>query len=148
MIDPRVQALCDEFEIRIVGRHRYPDIGETRAVETLRLIIERWGMDHARMVMTTLAETSNNKACLDEVGFWMASDMVRACRRLVEERPSEWLETWDAIPVGELQFIAQELRGYVKQRHALGGMVFERIYKRFGPNAAQLDLLDDRRGAK
>ncbi|MFC5385173.1 hypothetical protein ACFPLB_04235 [Aquamicrobium segne] len=148
MIDARVQALCVEFEIRIVGHHRYPEIGETRAVETLRLIIHRFGMDHARMVMRTLAETSNNKACLDEVGFWMASDMVRACRQLIEQQPSEWLETWDAIPVGELQFITQELRGIVKQRHALGGMVFERIYKRFGPNAAQMDLLDDRRGAK
>ena len=50
-------------------------------------------------------------------------------------------------PCGELQFIAQDLRGIVKQRHALGGMVYERIYKRFGPNSDQLDMLDDRRRA-
>ena len=25
MIDPRVQALCDEFAIRIVEKHRYPE---------------------------------------------------------------------------------------------------------------------------
>lgn len=145
MIDPRVKALCDEFGVKIIDRHRYPDIGETRAVETLRLIIERWGIDHARLVMSTLAETANNRICLDEVGFWMTSDMVRVGRNIIEERAGDWLATWDAIPVGELQFIAQDLRGFVKQRHALGGMVYERLYKRFGPNAGQLDLLDDRR---
>ncbi|PRD42155.1 hypothetical protein C5748_18315 [Phyllobacterium phragmitis] len=114
-------------------------------METLRLIIERWGIDHARLVMSTLAETANNRICLDEVGFWMTSDMVRVGRRIIEERASDWLATWDAIPVGELQFITQDLRGFVKQRGALGGMVYERLYRRFGPFADQPDLLDDRR---
>ena len=98
MIDPRVQALCDEFSITIVPSNHYPEPGQTRAPETIRLILDRWGMDHARLVMNTLAETANNRACLNEVGFWMTSDMVRFGRRIIAERAGDWLETWDAIP--------------------------------------------------
>lgn len=29
--------------------------------------------------------------------------------------------------------------------NALGGMVYEELFRRFGANATQLDLLDDRR---
>lgn len=85
------------------------------------------------------------KLLLDELGLWMASDMIRACRNIVENRTGDWLETWDAMPVGELQFITHDLSGVVSQRHALGGMVYERLYRRFGPNSDQLDLLHDRR---
>ncbi|UPT53375.1 hypothetical protein [Synechococcus phage Ssp-JY39] len=145
MTDPRIPALCDEYGIRIIPGHRYPEIGETRAVETLARILRRYGEGHLRHVLTTLAETANNKALLDEVGLWMASDMVRA--RGAEKIDSDWLELWDRMPVGELQFVAQELSGVIPQRYALGGMVFERIYRRFGPDADQLDLLDDRRRA-
>ena len=142
MIDPRVQSLCDEFSIRIVDRHRYPEIGETRATETLARIMRRHGEGHLRLVLSTLRETANNAILLDEVGLWAASDMIRACQRIVEDRAGDWLATWDAIPAGELQFICQDLAGVV-----LGGMIYERIYRRFGPNADQLDLLDDRRRA-
>jgi hypothetical protein len=75
----------------------------------------------------------------------MVSDMVRACQALIEREAGAWLETWDRIPAGELQFMCQDLRGLIPQRFALGGMVYERLYRRFGPNADQLDLLDDRR---
>ncbi|NTS31289.1 hypothetical protein HQ945_08475 [Phyllobacterium sp. BT25] len=112
---------------------------------TLERIARRFGEGHLRLVLSTLAETANNKLLLDEVGLWMASDMIRACRSIVENRTGDWLETWDAMPVGELQFITHDLSGVVSQRHALGGMVYERLYRRFGPNSDQLDLLDDRR---
>ena len=140
-----IQRLCGEFGIRIVDRHRYPAIGETRAVETLARICRRHGEAHLRLVLSTLAETANNKVLLDEVGLWMASDMVRRNAALIEDRASEWLELWDAMPVGQLQYVAQDLRGVVSQRYALGGMVYERIFRRFGPNADQMDLFDDRR---
>ncbi|MEO3387338.1 hypothetical protein [Mesorhizobium sp. CAU 1741] len=143
MIEPRVVALCDEFGIRIIPGHRYPEIGETRAAETMARILRRHGEAHLRQVLTTLVETHNNKVLLDEVGLWMASDMVRV--RGADKIDSDWLDLWDRMPVGELQFIAQGLSGIISQRYALGGMVFERIYKRFGPDADQPDLLDDRR---
>ena len=144
-IPPHMQRLCYEFGIMIVPKHRYSEPGEIRAVATIDRIWRRYGEDHVRMVFTTLAETANNKVLLDEVGLWMASDMVRACRHIIDERAGDWLETWDAIPAGELQYVAQGLRGYVSQRHALGGMIYERIYRRFGPYAVQMDLFDDRR---
>lgn len=144
---PHIVRLCDEFGIRLIDPRRYPEVGETRAVATLDRIYRRHGEAHLRLVLTTLAETANNKVLLDEVGLWMASDMIRACARLLEDRADDWLQTWDAMPVGELQFMCQDLRGIVPQRSALAGMVYERIYRRFGPNATQMDLFDDRRRA-
>lgn len=144
-VPDRVSRLCAEFGVRIVDKHRYPGIGETRAVATLDRIIARHGEDHARLVLSTLMETGNNKVLLDESGLWMASDMVRKCRELIERDASAWLEMWDHIPGGELQFVCQRLSGIVPQRYALGGMVYERIYRRFGPLADQPDLFDDRR---
>jgi hypothetical protein len=140
-----VRRLCDEFGIAIVPKHRYPEPGQTRAVATIDRIYRRYGEDHLRLVLTTLVETANNKILLDEVGLWMASDMVLKCRPIIEDRAAEWLELWDAIPAGELQFVCQELRGVISQRFALGGMIYERIYRRFGPYADQPDLFDDRR---
>lgn len=144
-IPPHVQHLCDEFGIEIISKYRYPEIGQTRAVATIDRIWRKYGEDHARIVLSTLAETSNNKMLLDEVGLWMASDMVRKCRALIENRATDWLDAWDAIPAGELQYVCQDLRGIISQRYALGGMVYERIYRRFGPYADQMDLFDDRR---
>ena len=144
-IDARVIDLCREFNVEIIPGTRYPEIGQTRAPDTLRRIIDRYGIEHARMVMTTIIEAGNNKLLLDKEGFWMVSDMVRRCQGIIERDASAWLETWDMIPGGELQFVAQELRSVVPTRFALGGMVYERLFRRFGPNSDQLDMLDDRR---
>ncbi|ODT09360.1 MAG: hypothetical protein ABS35_43090 [Kaistia sp. SCN 65-12] len=144
-IPEHVQRRCDEFSIRIVSKQRYPGPGETRAVATIDRIWRKFGEDHLRLVLTTLVETANNKILLDEIGLWMASDMVRKCQSIIDERAGEWLELWDAMPAGDLQFVSQELRGHVSQRAALGGMIYERIYRRFGPFADQLNLFDDLR---
>ena len=145
IVPARIQQLCDEYGVRIVEKHRYPEPGETRAIATIDRIWRRYGEDHIRLVFSTLVETANNKLLLDEAGLWMASDMVRKCRELIEKRAGDWLTVWDTIPGGELQFVCQDLSGIVPQRYALGGMIYERIYRRFGPNADQLDMLDDRR---
>lgn len=65
MIDPRVQSLCEEFSVRIVPKSSYPAPGETRAVGALAKIINRHGIEHARLVMTTLAEKSAREALGD-----------------------------------------------------------------------------------
>ena len=54
MIDPRVIDLCREFNVEIIPGTRYPEVGQTRAPDTLRRIIDRYGIEHARMVMTTI----------------------------------------------------------------------------------------------
>jgi hypothetical protein len=144
-IDPRVSALCQEFGVEIIDANRYPEPRQTRAPATIQRIIHGRGEAHARLVMTTLAETSNNQVCLDESGLWATSDLIIAWANVVEHRTSEWLAAWDAAPVGELQFRNLMLSGIVRQRPALAGQLHERFYGRFGPDAAQLDLLDDRR---
>lgn len=142
---PHIEELCAEYEVRIIEKHRYPEPGETRAIETLVRIMRRFGEGHLRLVLSTLAETDNNKGLLDEVLLWATSDLVRACSAIVEDRAGDWLTCWDAMPVGELQFITQELSGTIPQRYALAGMLYERIVRVFGPGAAQPDLFDDRR---
>lgn len=139
------EALLAEYGIDIVAPNVSPRPGQTRAPKTVQRIMRRHGEGHLRLVLSTLAETANNKACLDEYSLWMASDMIRARPDLAEGRASDWLDLWDAIPLGDLQAIAQELSGVVPIRSALGGMVYERIVRRFG--SGQLDMLDDRRMA-
>lgn len=146
MIDQRVVDLCREFDIRIIDKSKYPAVGETRAVGTLSKIISRHGMEHARFVMSTLAETDNNRAALDAAAFGAASDLIRA-KPLWADDVSKWLAAWDATPVGELQALAYELRGKVSMRGALAGMVYERLWRAFGPRSIQPDLLDERRRA-
>lgn len=141
----RVVAICSEYGVKVIDRHRYPDIGETRAVETMARIMRRYGEGHLRLVLTTLAETANNRACLDEAGLWATSDMLRAWTGLVETRMGDWLDAWDRFPVGPLQAANAGLSGIVSQRYALGGQIHERLFGLFGPNSDQLDLLDDRR---
>lgn len=148
IIPAHIQSICDEFGIRIVDKHRYPEPGETRTIATIDRIWSRYWEGHIRLVLSTLVETANNKILLDEVGLWMASDMVRKCRPMIEQRAGDWLEVWDSIPGGELQFVCQDLSGVIPQRYALGGMIYERIYRRFGSGSDQLDILDDRRNAR
>lgn len=132
MIDPRVQALCDEFGIEVIEATAYPKLGQTRAHNTIKNMIDRLGHDHTRMVMMTLAETQNNKALLDETGLWMCSDMVRKFGPEIEKNASLWLEAWDKMPVGFMQSRAHELRGSVKPRFALGGMVYLMLRQVYG----------------
>lgn len=146
MVDHRVKALCDEFEVRIVPKSVYPGPGETRAVGALAKIINRHGMEHARLVMSTLAETENNKAALEAAAFGAASDLIRAKPEWVEDA-SKWLAVWDRCPVGELQSLTHELRGFVSMRGALAGLIYERMWRAFGPRSIQPDLLDERRKA-
>lgn len=142
MIDQRVKELCEEYGITIVDGRSYPGIRETRAVTTMERILLAKGEDHFRMVLSTVAETENNAAYLDKFLWWSVSDLVETFAHIIEARPSEWLETFDRAPVGELQFIARSLK---HQRYALVGMLAERVMIKFGPNAGQADLFDERR---
>lgn len=144
--DLRVASISAEYDVSLIGKSRYPEPGETRAVASLRHILNAYGEGHLRMVLSTLAETENNRASLDAVSLWCVSDLIRAFPQLVENETSEWLACFDQMPVGELQYVNNQcLRGVVKLRHSLAGMLTERIYRRFGPRAQQPDLFDERR---
>ena len=144
MIDKRVYAICEEYGIEIIDGRAYPDVRQTRAVATMDRILRNRGEDHFRMVMSTLAETDNNGACLDEYCFWAVSDLVVAYRGYIEADASKWLSVFDAIPLGQIQFMARDMVGIVPQRSAIAGMVCERIVRAFGPLSMQPDLFDDR----
>ena len=54
--DPRVLSICREFNIRIVRPNTFPMPGQTRAVVTIGRLIDRFGLEHARLVLCVLAE--------------------------------------------------------------------------------------------
>lgn len=132
MIDPRVKSLCQEFEIDVIEGTNYPKLGQTRAHNTIRIMIDRFGEEHTRMVLMTLAETTNNRAMLDECAIWAASDMVLVFRAEIDKDASHWLSVWDSMPVPVFQSRAHELRGRVKPRFALGGMIYLYLRQAFG----------------
>ncbi len=124
MTDPAVQALCDEFELKIVPANVAPLPGQTRAVQTIGRILRKHGEAHTRLVLACLIETEGNDGLVDEVSLWAVSDLIRACPRWVEEHTSEWLEAFDQIPLGKLMYFVNELRGISHQRHALAGLAY------------------------
>lgn len=141
MIDLRVQSICDEFGLRIIPPHRYPDIGETRAPKTILKIIRKRGEDHARWVIRTIMETANNKTLADEMALWAISDLVLAYWDDIQADPEAWFEVWDSVPVGRRQWeIQQRLSGIVNQRAALAGVVNRHLYERFDAPQPELPL--------
>lgn len=138
---PRAAVLdiCCEFDIRIVPKHRYPGPGETRAVATLERILRNHGEGHIRLVLTTLSETKGNHGLIDETSLWAVSDLVLACPEWVEHRTSEWLDAWDRLPMGQMMFIVQELRGTVSQRSALAGLVYSWLRAELDPEKGLTD---------
>ncbi len=140
-VPEHVQRMCEEFGIRIVPKHQYPAPGETRAVATIDRIWRKHGEEHLRLVLTTLVETSNNKALIDETGLWAASDLVRAYWDDLQVDPEAWFEVWDSVPVGKRQWeIQQRLSDIVNQRAALAGAVNRHLYERFGAPQPELPL--------
>jgi hypothetical protein len=137
MIDPSTKAFCAEFGIEAVEGSAYPKLGQTRAIATVEKLRAK-DEGTARLVMTTLAETRNNLACVDSISLWATYFLVRKFRAEIEADPSAWLDVWDRMPVGFLQSRAQELSGTFHQKDALGGLLYERLRRVYG----QQDLLE------
>lgn len=147
IVPAHIQRICDEFSVEVIEPNRYPGVGQTRAVGALTNIAATHGEGHLRLVMSTLAETENNRKSIDQVTLWCISHLLRAYPHLVEREFGRWLECFDAMPFDELAAMTNTtLRGRVKLPHALAGAVNERIYRFFGPNALEPDLFDERRG--
>lgn len=131
---PTTETLCAEFDIEIIGKSRYPEPGQTRAVGTIRRIIDKRGAAHARLVLCVLAEGKGNNAVIDEMSLWAVSDLITACADIVEDDASALLELFDHIPIGPYMMMANELRGFVKQHAALAGMIYLHV-RRLRPEA-------------
>ncbi|APO74573.1 hypothetical protein AM571_CH01752 [Rhizobium etli 8C-3] len=122
-----VRSICAEFDVEIVPANVFPQPGQTRAVATMCQILAKYGESHFRLVMTTLSETRDNNALIDQTSLWAVSDLIRACPEWVEQRTSEWLEWWDRIPLGPIMATINQLRGFSHQRHALAGAIYYRL---------------------
>jgi hypothetical protein len=119
-----VTSICAEFDIEIVPPNVYPKPGQTRCLATMSQIMKNHGEGHLRLVVATLAETRGNQGLMTEVSLWAVSDLVRACAGWIEDNASQWMEAWDAIPMGWLMWRCQELVPIIMQRHALVGMMY------------------------
>jgi len=141
------EAILKEFDIQIVPANVVPGPKQTRAVATISRIIRRYGEEHARFVVMTIAETGNNDCHIDETSMWTVSDIILAFWKnypdLMANHPSKFLEFFDGVPVGMLQFWLIGLDGITSKRAALTGLIWERACRVFGER--QGDLLDDRR---
>ncbi|MER8911090.1 hypothetical protein NKH99_26095 [Mesorhizobium sp. M0854] len=123
-VDPRVDALYGEFDVEIVPKGRYPKEGQTRAVCSIRRLIDNHGAEHARLVLCVLAEGRGNHALIEESSLMAVSDLLLACPDLVEQGMAAVPEVFDAIPLGAYIAIVNELRGRVHQGHALAGILY------------------------
>jgi hypothetical protein len=140
-----VERLCDEYNIKIVDGRAYPSVGETRAVGTLRTILEEKGEAHLRMVLMTLAETENNRAYLDRYLWDAVSQLVSDWHGVIERNASAWLAIWDRIPVGQLQYMVSCMGPPTRKTAAIYAVLYERLFRTFGPHANQGDLFDEYR---
>lgn len=139
----------EEHGITVVPANVVPGPRQTRAVATLERIKNRHGEPHARFVCLTLSDTANNFGEVNETSLWAVSDLVRAAQKnfpdLMEHDVEKWFQFWDALPLGQIEWWCLGLDGVISKRHALAGMIFERMVRQFGDLAKQPDLLDDRR---
>ncbi len=124
MSQATVESICAEYDVEIISKSAYPVPGQTRAIATMKGILRKHGDGHFRLVMTTLSETRDNDALIDETSLWATSDLIRACPDWVENRTSEWLTWWDRIPLGPMMITINQLRGKVHQRYALAGAIY------------------------
>jgi len=142
MKHPEAEAMFEEFGIEIVPANVVPAVGQTRAVATLQRIINRHGEEHARFVIMALADCANNRAALDETGLWATSDIVLAFRKnypeMMEKEVTRFLEFFDRVPVGMLQYWCFGLDGITNKRAALVGLIWERACRVFGEPQGEL----------
>lgn len=128
---PDASDILSNHGVAIVPANQQPRAGETRAVGTLQQIVAARGKDHAEFVVMTLTEAGNGRACLNKSMFWAVSDLVLAAERnypeIMRNDVEKWFSLFDALALGWLQSYAADLDGIVPKRHALVGMIWERL---------------------
>ncbi|AFL53989.1 hypothetical protein ABIE78_006384 [Sinorhizobium fredii] len=126
MSEALVRSICAEFEIEIIPANEFPKPGQTRAVATMRRILEKHGDGHLRLVVSTLAETEGNQWLIEECSLWI-SDLILVCSEWIDENASAWLELWDRLELGSIMLAADHLRGTTPVRHALAALIYSRL---------------------
>lgn len=139
---PDAEAIFEEFGVTIVPKNVVPAVGQTRAVATLHRIIKRYGEGHGRFVVMVLADCANNRAALDETALWATSDIILAFKKnypdMMENEVTRFMEFFDRVPVGMLQYWCFGLDGITNKRAALVGLIWERACRFFGEPQGEL----------
>jgi hypothetical protein len=116
-------GLLDELDIKVVGLQRYRGPTETMAVGSLERILKQHGYAHLKMVLMSIAETSNNKRELVAPVIWAISDLIRA-HPAWADRASEWFEAFDRVDIRQLRVFAKQNKAVVKPRAAIATLLF------------------------
>jgi hypothetical protein len=120
---PKLTSLLEELEIKVVDLQRYRGPTETMAVGSLERIPKQYGYAHLKMVLMSIAETSNNKRELVAPVIWAISDLIRAHPEWAD-RVSDWLAAFDKVDICQLRAFARLNKSAVKPRAALATLLF------------------------
>jgi hypothetical protein len=120
---PELTSLLAELEITVIDLQRYRGPGATMATACLESILQQYGYAHLKMVLMSIAETSNNKRELVAPVLWAVSDLIRA-HPAWAERATDWFDAFDRVDIRQLRAFARLNKSAVKPRATLATLLF------------------------
>lgn len=113
------------------GLHRKLAIGETHAVETIKRIKQRFGVDITLMMLRCILETGDSNAGELRIEVMHAVTNVLANEPEILNAGSATLEAFDQMNLGEMRLNAQRICKNLDNRArtnlVLTGMIYEAI---------------------
>jgi len=124
-------GICAEIGIKIVlpGRRSATGDLETCAERTIEKLIERHGAGHARLVLRTIAETTNNRMELVAPTIEAVSAVALAHPEWTERG---WLEAFDCLDLAALRSRARRNLHASPAREAMATLLFDRLLPLLG----------------
>lgn len=125
-------AICAEIGIRIIPINVRPSVLgelETCAVRTIEKMVERHGEGHARFVLRTIAETTNNRRELVAPTIEAVSDVALAHPEWTERG---WLEAFDALDLAGLRSLIRRNLRAAPAREAMATLIYVKLLPALG----------------
>lgn len=125
-------AICAEIGIRIIPINVRPSVLgelETCAVRTIEKMVERHGAGHARFVLRTIAETTNNRRELVAPTIEAVSDVALAHPEWTERG---WLEAFDALDLAGLRSLIRRNLRAAPAREAMATLIYVKLLPALG----------------
>ena len=118
--------ICAEIGIKVVpaGRRSPTCDLDTCAGRTIEKLVERHGAGHARFVLRTIAETTNNKRELVAPTIEAVSSVALAHP---EWTSRGWLEAFDRLDLAALRSQARRNMRASPAREAMATLIFDRL---------------------
>jgi hypothetical protein len=120
---PELTNLLAELEITVIDLQRYRGPGATMALACIESIFQKYGYSHTKLVLMTIAETSNNKRELVAPVIWAISDLIRA-HPAWAKRATDWYDAFDRVDIRQLRAFARLNKSAVKPRATLATLLF------------------------